>query len=51
VATSKAIFVTLVLVYGQAFLGKAAAAIIMDCVVISATLIYLLALRVKRQGA
>lgn len=50
-ATSKAIFVTLVLVYGQAFLGKAAAAIIMDCVVISATLIYLLALRVKRQGA
>jgi hypothetical protein len=47
-ATSKAIFVTLVLVYGQAFLGKAVAAIIMDCVVISATLIYLLALRIKR---
>ncbi|MCZ4323752.1 hypothetical protein [Pseudomonas anguilliseptica] len=47
-ATSKAIFVTLVLVYGQAFLGKAAAAIIMDCVVIAATLIYLLALRIKR---
>lgn len=47
-ATSKAIFVTLVLVYGQAFLGKAAAAIIMDILVISATLIFLLALRVKR---
>lgn len=47
-ATSKAIFVTLVLVYGQAFLGKAAAAIIMDLVVISATLIFLLALRIKR---
>ncbi|SEC95100.1 hypothetical protein [Pseudomonas anguilliseptica] len=47
-ATSKAIFVTLVLVYGQAFLGKAAAAIIMDGVVIAATLIYLLALRIKR---
>lgn len=47
-ATSKAIFVTLVLVYGQAFLGKAAAAIIMDLLVISATLIFLLALRIKR---
>ncbi|WNF47035.1 hypothetical protein RHP75_00950 [Pseudomonas sp. SG20056] len=47
-ATSKAIFVTLVLVYGQAFLSKAAAAIIMDIVVISATLIFLLALRIKR---
>jgi len=47
-ATSKAIFVTLVLVYGQAFLSKAAAAIIMDLVVISATLIFLLALRIKR---
>jgi len=47
-ATSKAIFVTLVLIYGQAFLGKAAAAIIMDLVVISATLIFLLALRIKR---
>lgn len=47
-ATSKAIFVTLVLVYGQAFLGKAAAAIIMDILVISATLIFLLALRIKR---
>ena len=47
-ATSKAIFVTLVLVYGQAFLNQAAAAIIMDIVVISATLIFLLALRIKR---
>lgn len=47
-ATSKAIFVTLVLVYGQAFLNKAAAAIIMDIVVISATLLFLLALRIKR---
>ena len=47
-ATSKAIFVTLVLVYGQAFLGKAAAAIIMDILVISAKLIFLLALRIKR---
>lgn len=47
-ASSKAIFVTLVLVYGQAFLNKAAAAIIMDIVVISATLIFLLALRIKR---
>ena len=47
-ATSKTIFVTLVLVYGQAFLGKAAAAIIMDIVVISATLLFLLALRIKR---
>ncbi|MDO9616410.1 MAG: hypothetical protein Q7J43_01870 [Pseudomonas sp.] len=47
-ATSKAIFVTLVLVYGQAFLSKAAAAIIMDILVISATLIFLLALRIKR---
>ncbi|MDP2748045.1 hypothetical protein [Pseudomonas sp.] len=47
-ATSKAIFITLVLVYGQAFLGKAAAAIIMDILVIAATLIFLLALRIKR---
>ncbi|WP_339409612.1 hypothetical protein [Pseudomonas sp. EA_35y_Pfl2_R5] len=47
-ASSKAIFVTLVLVYGQAFLSKAAAAIIMDILVISATLIFLLALRIKR---
>ena len=47
-ASSKAIFVTLVLIYGQAFLSKAAATIIMDIVVISATLIFLLALRIKR---
>lgn len=47
-ATSKVIFVALVLIYGQAFLDKAAAAIIMDCLVILFSLLFLVAARGQR---
>lgn len=50
-ALSKAIFVSLVLIYGQEFLGQATPAIIMDAVVVLATLIFLMAVRVKRSAA
>jgi hypothetical protein len=42
---SKVIFVSLVLIYGQEFLGKAGPAIAMDCVTITLAALYLVALR------
>jgi hypothetical protein len=42
-AFSKAVFVSLVLIYGQEFLGNAASAIAMDCVVIIVSVVYLFA--------
>ncbi|MDI9244202.1 hypothetical protein [Marinobacter sp. CHS3-4] len=50
-ALSKAIFVSLVMIYGQEFLGHAAPAIIMDVVVVLATLVFFAAIRVKRSAA
>lgn len=49
-AFSKVVFVSLVLVYGQAFLGTAAPAIILDCVVIVLTLSFLVSVRVQRNA-
>ena len=50
-ALSKVIFVSLVLIYGQVFLGSAAPAIIMDCLVIVLTLSFLVSVRVQRSAA
>lgn len=50
-ALSKAIFVSLVAIYGQEFLGQAAPVIIMDSVVVLATLIFFVAVRVQRSAA
>jgi hypothetical protein len=50
-ATSKVVFVSLVLLYGQAFLTTLTPAIIMDCVVIILTALYLFALRMQRPTA
>ena len=47
-AFSKVVFVSLVLLYGQEFLGKAASAIAMDCVVIILSVVYLFAVRMQR---
>jgi len=47
-AFSKLVFVSLVLLYGQEFLGKAASAIAMDCVVIILSGLYLFAVRMQR---
>jgi hypothetical protein len=47
-ALSKVVFVSLVLIYGQSFLGAAAPAIIMDCLVILLTLSFLISLGVHR---
>ena len=46
-AFSKVVFVSLVLLYGQEFLGKAAPAIAMDCVVIILSGVYLFAVRMQ----
>jgi hypothetical protein len=48
---SKVVFVSLVLLYGQEFLGKAAPAIAMDCVVIILSGVYLFAVRMQRPTA
>ena len=50
-AVSKVIFVSLVIIYGQEFLGKAGPAIAMDCIMIALTALYLVALRVKQSTA
>jgi len=50
-AFSKVVFVSLVLLYGQEFLGKAAPAIAMDCVVIILSGVYLFAVRMQRSSA
>ncbi len=44
---SKAIFVSLVFIYGQAFWGQVAPAIIMDIVVVGLTIIFLISVRVE----
>ena len=50
-AFSKIVFVSLLLLYGQEFLGKAALAIAMDCVVIILSGVYLFAVRMQRLTA
>lgn len=50
-AFSKVIFVSLVLLYGQEFLGKVGPAIVMDCVVIILSGVYLLAVRMQQTTA
>ena len=45
---SKVIFVSLVMIYGQEFLGKAGPAIAIDCVTIALSALYLVALRMKQ---
>jgi hypothetical protein len=50
-AFSKVVFVSLVLLYGQEFLEKAAPAIAMDCVVIVLSGVYLFAARMQRPTA
>ena len=47
-AFSKVVFVSLVLLYGQEFLGKAAPTIVMDCVVIILSGLYLFAVRMQQ---
>ena len=49
-AFSKVVFVSLVLLYGQEFLGKAAPAIAMDCVVIILSVVYLFAVRMQSKA-
>ena len=46
-AFSKVVFVSLVLLYGREFLGKAGPAIAMDCVVIILSGVYLFAVRMQ----
>jgi len=50
-AFSKVVFVSLVLLYGQEYLGTAGPAIAMDCVVILLSGLYLLAVRMQRPTA
>ena len=50
-AVSKVIFVSLVLLYGQEFLGDVGPAIAMDCITIALAVLFLVALRVKRSTA
>jgi hypothetical protein len=50
-AFSKVVFVSLVLLYGQEFLGKAASALVLDCVVIILSGVYLFAVFMRRQTA
>ena len=50
-AFSKVVFVSLVLLYGQEFLGKVAPAIAMDCVLIILSGVYLVAVRMQRPAA
>ena len=50
-ASSKIIFVLLMLIYGQAFLGEAATAIVIDCAVIVLALLFLVAVRIQRSAA
>jgi hypothetical protein len=48
---SKVVFVSLVFLYGQEFLGKATLAIAMDCVVILLACIYLFSIFFQRSTA
>ena len=47
----KVIFVSLVMTYGQEFLGKAGPAIAIDCIMIALAALYFVALRVKQLAA
>ena len=49
-ALSKAIFVSLLLIHGQDYLGKAAPAIALDLLVIAFTLLFLLAVQKRRSA-
>ncbi|MDR9767889.1 hypothetical protein RJP56_17665 [Shewanella baltica] len=49
-ALSKAIFVSLVIIYGQAYLAEAASAIIMDIVVVAFTITFFVAVRIQRSA-
>jgi hypothetical protein len=49
-AFSKVVFVSLVLIYGQEFLGKAASAIAMDCVVIILSAVYLFSVLIQSKS-
>jgi len=48
---SKVIFVSLVMFYGQEFLGEVGPAIAMDCITIALAVLFLVALRIKRSTA
>jgi hypothetical protein len=48
---SKVIFVSLVIFYGQEFLGEVGLAIALDCITIALAVLFLVALRVKRSTA
>ncbi len=48
---SKAIFVSLVLLYGTEYLGKVTPAIAMDCVVVFLTAVFLMAVHIQRSAA
>ena len=48
---SKVIFVSLVMFYGQEFLGEVGLAIAMDCITIALAVLFLVALRAKRSTA
>ena len=48
---SKGIFVSLVMFYGQEFLGEVGLAIALDCITIALAVLFLVALRVKRSTA
>lgn len=48
-ALSKLIFVSLLFIYGQAFINKVALAIVLDLLVLSCTLMFLVALKLKRE--
>ena len=48
---SKVIFVSLVMLYGQEFLGEVGPAIAMDCVTIALAVLFLVAVRSKRSTA
>ena len=51
VAVSKIIFVSLVMLYGQEFLGEVGPAIAMDCITIALAVLFLVAVRSKRSTA
>ena len=48
---SKAIFVSLVLLYGTEYLGKVTPVIAMDCVVVFLTVVFLIAVHIQRSAA
>ncbi|MCL1068316.1 hypothetical protein L2735_16190 [Shewanella olleyana] len=48
---SKAVFVTLILIYGQAFLNVVAPAVILDSIVIILALVFIVSSRIKESAA